>query len=96
MALREIRDAHGVLWTIYDVRPTGSRRSAASVQSRLVDGWLCFQSDAQKRRLAGIPADWHTLTDHALLVMMGTARPVVGAFATGLRPKTQRGPGQET
>jgi len=40
-------------------------------------GWVCFQSDAEKRRLAPPPGDWQEAADDALEALLGTAEPIV-------------------
>jgi len=76
MALREVRDDAGVLWTIYDVHPNTKRHSVPQVRAELTAGWLCFQSDREKRRCAGVPAAWEQLDDHALTALLATAMAV--------------------
>lgn len=39
-------------------------------------GWLCFESDGDKRRLPGPPAGWEGLHDDELVEMLGRATPV--------------------
>ena len=39
-------------------------------------GWLCFENHAEKRRLAPVPGDWHTLADLQLEVLLAGARRV--------------------
>ena len=73
MALRELRDESGVLWTIYDVHPGVQRHGSLQVREELASGWLCFQSDAAKRRLVGIPEQWERLEDDALMSLMTAA-----------------------
>jgi len=73
MALREVRDESGVLWTIYDVHPGTVRHGTLQVREELVSGWLCFQSDAVKRRHVGIPDDWERLDDGSLMTLMTAA-----------------------
>ena len=73
MALRELRDESGVLWTIYDVHPSAARRPSLQVREELASGWLCFQSDVAKRRLVGIPERWEQLDDSALMSLMTAA-----------------------
>jgi hypothetical protein len=85
MALREVRDESGVLWTIYDVHPSTVRHGTIQVREELVSGWLCFQSDAAKRRLVGIPSDWEQLDDGALMSLM-TAAALVSASINKLPP----------
>ena len=83
MALREVRDESGVLWTIYDVHPSMVHRGTLQVREELASGWLCFQSDAAKRRLVGIPAQWEQLEDTALMSLM-TAAALVTASTSKL------------
>jgi hypothetical protein len=54
--LREYTDKKGETWRVWDVYPTA--RGGASSPSGFSDGWLCFESRGQKRRLAPIPPDW--------------------------------------
>ena len=83
MALREVQDESGVLWTIYDVHPSSQRHGTVQVREELASGWLCFQSDASKRRLVGIPERWEQLDDNALMSLM-TAAALVSASANKL------------
>ncbi len=78
MALRELRDESGVLWTIYDVHPSAARHRTLQLREELSSGWLCFQSDAAKRRLIGIPDRWEQMDDGALMSLM-TAAALVSA-----------------
>lgn len=63
--LRNFRDKKGVEWLVWDVYP--DPRSAQARESdpgvfphpELADGWLCFESRTEKRRIAPVPADWH-------------------------------------
>jgi len=85
MPLRELRDETGVLWTIYDVHPSTVRHTTLQVREELASGWLCFQSDAAKRRLVGIPDRWEQMDDNALMSLM-TAAALVSAKANKLPP----------
>jgi hypothetical protein len=73
MALREVRDESGVLWTVYDVRPSADRIGTLPVREELAAGWLCFQSDVTKRRHVGIPEHWEQMDDGALMSLMTRA-----------------------
>lgn len=68
MALREFSDGKGVLWRVWDVTPDAlSKRTAAEDYMRdWQDGWLCFESDSGRRRLADFPAGWESLSDAQL------------------------------
>ena len=39
-------------------------------------GWVCFQSEAEKRRLAPPPRDWGEAADDALEALLGRAEPI--------------------
>lgn len=79
MALRELRDESGVLWTVYDVHPSSVRHGSLQIREELASGWLCFQSDAAKRRLVGIPEQWEQLEDGALMSLMTAAALVTAS-----------------
>ena len=42
----------------------------------LQNGWVCFQSPEEKRRLAPPPKDWETAADEALEALLGRAEPI--------------------
>lgn len=46
------------------------------VAAHLSDGWLAFETDREKRRLAPIPEGWMSLTDAELLELLGKAAKV--------------------
>lgn len=68
--LREFTDKSGVAWRVWDVYPTAlNRRSSGSMpvvgEARVssatpefAEGWLCFESETDKRRLVPIPNGW--------------------------------------
>lgn len=70
--LREFRDTKGMTWRVWDVYPTtrGPTHASGAAEpqdkavlfpnNQLSDGWLCFESENEKRRLAPIPAEWET------------------------------------
>jgi hypothetical protein len=43
------------------------------VGAQMVDGWLCFECDTEKRRLAPIPDSWVALGDGELEQLCGCA-----------------------
>ncbi len=60
-------------------RTAGSRRHAEPVlRGTYAHGWLCFDSDKEKRRLTPIPYDWTTCSDELLEVYERHAEPVGG------------------
>lgn len=63
--LRAFTDSAGVEWRVYDVLPSAAvSESAVEALSQslkntaFANGWLCFESNAEKRRLAPIPDNW--------------------------------------
>lgn len=78
MALREYSDETGVRWRVWQVQP-GSF-AAASVVGRLPDefcgGWLCFESEGEKRRLMPVPPSWDERSDSELDVLRRAAESV--------------------
>jgi len=66
--LREFTDKKGVVWQVWDVYPVAAKRRSPSESADeglthlpgkdLTEGWLCFQCDNEKRRLAPIPPEW--------------------------------------
>ena len=64
--LRGFTDSAGVEWRVWEVLPNQALApGGADALSRsslkdtpFADGWLCFESASEKRRLAPIPSDW--------------------------------------
>jgi hypothetical protein len=72
--MRTIRDGEGRSWRVWHVVPQSKvLRSAAP---EMTGGWLCFESDGDKRRLVGPPERWEELTEAALVEMLGRAAAV--------------------
>src|SRR5262245_44313150 len=67
----------GTNWMVYDVRPA----TASLLAPAYVEGWLCFESASERRRLMPIPPDWEMRTDHELGELCKMSSPVrpVGA-----------------
>jgi len=60
--MRQIRDAAGVEWMVYEVNPVpGEWRSIESLPEGYRSGWLCFESPTEKRRLTPLPSGWQEL-----------------------------------
>lgn len=56
-------------------RRQGEDRRKRHVPPQLLHGWVCFESDAEKRRLVPPPADWATASDAELEEYCREARP---------------------
>ena len=80
--LRGFIDAGGTEWRVWQVQPhilTG-HQDAAETFARVslngtpfANGWLCFESPAEKRRLAPIPDGWEFLDAGVLEQLCGSA-----------------------
>ena len=68
MAHREIRDANGVVWEVWEVRPT-----VGVLPQEMREGWLAFQSHHERRRLSPIPPGWNKQSDATLLEYLARA-----------------------
>lgn len=51
----------------------------AVLRGTYAQGWLCFESDQEKRRLSPIPEDWTTCSDEKLESYIRTGERVSGA-----------------
>ncbi|HXQ77751.1 MAG TPA: hypothetical protein VN797_06075, partial [Gemmatimonadaceae bacterium] len=58
-------------------RRKGTFRRNVVVASEFSDGWLCFESKGEKRRLAPVPTDWDQAGPDKLSTWLQAARRVV-------------------
>ena len=65
-------------WTVWDVFPTFDARLRMSGEAadQLVQGWLVFECDGEKRRLGPGPEAWDALSDDDLAQLLNSAVPV--------------------
>lgn len=70
MAYRSFTDRDGTEWQVWDVVPS------STVRHTLSGGWLTFESEAEKRRLAPVPLYWVSADDAELERLMRTATVV--------------------
>lgn len=74
MPSRTIADHTGRNWIVWSVHPSSTTQlTPAGVHPDYRDGWLAFESVAEKRRLAPIPTEWETASDADLLLMLARA-----------------------
>lgn len=81
--LREFTDRTGTKWRVFDVNPTlvsgelatdAERERVHAFPSKAhADGWLCFESPNEKRRLAPIPPEWEICDPSRLEEFCGCA-----------------------
>jgi hypothetical protein len=78
MAVRDFVDVDGVRWKVWPVTPEmlHPKTAAEDYLGEYEGGWLCFESLAERRRLAGYPEDWDKLPDAELCDLLDTAAVV--------------------
>jgi hypothetical protein len=80
MAARTFTDGAGTEWQAWSVVPGENLDWPAHARSHLppamVGGWLCFESQAEKRRLHPIPGGWEESSDEDLAAYCASAEPV--------------------
>jgi hypothetical protein len=69
MSYRTFQDTNGDEWQVWDVFPS------TDVRHTLQGGWLTFQSQSEKRRLAPVPLYWVSADDEELRRLLKTAKP---------------------
>jgi hypothetical protein len=67
-APREVQDARGFRWNVFEVRPSATQ-GRATLPQRFQSGWLAFDTGEETRRLAPIPDAWESMSDEQLLVL---------------------------
>jgi hypothetical protein len=71
MPIREFTDAGGVRWQVWSTTPM-----RGDVRPQFASGWLAFECEAERRRLAPIPRAWEDAADGALCELLAQAAPV--------------------
>ncbi len=84
MGIRNFRDSHGVLWQAWDTLPE------KIVSNTLEGGWLTFQREGEKRRLAPIPLYWANASEEELRALLARAKPVVPVGGAGEAADAER------
>jgi hypothetical protein len=81
--LRGFTDSMGVEWRVWEVYPRAGNQSSAETFSTAklkgtlyAEGWLCFESGSEKRRLAPIPPGWQSQEHGDLQHLLEQATPV--------------------
>ena len=94
MAVRDFVDANGVAWRVWPVSPETlqPKTAAEDYLGEYGDGWLCFESAAERRRLARYPVRWDELPDEELCALLKSAAVVQGRKSTHLPPPPPESP----
>ena len=73
---RQFVDERGVSWDAFAVLPTTDARGLVRLPEQYQQGWLCFESATEKRRLGPIPEHWQAASNEELRRMRDSAQPV--------------------
>jgi hypothetical protein len=75
MAVRDLVDENGVKWKVWSVSKSSihPKTAAEDFLGDYADGWLCFECDNQRRRLARFPRDWDKRPDDELVRLLKSA-----------------------
>jgi hypothetical protein len=75
MAVRDFVDEKGNKWRVWAVLRTSihPRTAAEDFLGDYADGWLCFESQQERRRLARYPQDWDKMSDADLRTLLDKA-----------------------
>jgi len=78
MAVRDVVDENGRKWKIWSVSQSSihPKTAAEDYLGDYSEGWLCFECDNQRRRLAKFPQDWDKLPDKELIRLLKAAQIV--------------------
>jgi hypothetical protein len=77
-SMRNFTDASGIDWTVFEVRRQGNEEDNWAYLPRgFRAGWLCFESDAGKRRLSPVPDGWRSFEGKDLERLLRRAAAVV-------------------
>ena len=88
MAVRDFKDENGVMWKAWPVLANAihPRTAADDFLGDYGEGWLCFESGSDRRRLAKYPNDWDKMTDGDLCKLLKTAASVPTRKRTPPKP----------
>ncbi len=94
MAVRDIRDDAGTTWKVWAVMASSihPKTAAEDYLGEYSEGWLCFESANQRRRLARFPQDWGKLPDKELLRLLKSAQVVQPRKHTPPKPGDSANP----
>jgi len=87
---RTFTDGRGVWWDVFAVYPEARLSPHSALKGPFTQGWLCFDSGAEKRRLSPIPDDWRTVGEAELEKMAERAE-----VASRRRSRLRKDPGSE-
>jgi hypothetical protein len=97
MAVRDFVDTSGVSWRVWPVSPEAlqPKTAAEDYLGDYGEGWLCFESAAERRRLARYPPDWEDLPVEELRSLLRIAAVVPARKSMHFPPPEPPHPGDE-
>jgi len=80
MAVRDFIDEKEIKWKVWPVLRTSihPRTAVEDYLGDYGDGWLCFESEKERRRLAHYPDDWDKMSDKELCSLLSRATEARG------------------
>jgi hypothetical protein len=72
MPHRQFTDSRGTTWIVWGTTPS----PGAVLAGDMKQGWLTFESDEERRRLAPIPRNWQDAPPERLELYCKAAQPV--------------------
>jgi hypothetical protein len=81
---REFVDDAGTFWRVWDTHPV-AESTLRTVSPSYAGGWLTFECDAERRRLAPVPPEWEFASRDVIGQWCARASPV-RAMRDGDRP----------
>ena len=85
---RAFMDVRGIWWDVFAVYPESRESRYSQLKGTFQQGWLCFDSGTEKRRLSPIPENWRALSDAELEQLRERAE----AASRRRRPRKEPGP----
>lgn len=83
--MTNFRDSAGIEWTVVEIAAsalTALPRSSLR-HPEFKDGWLLFQSEGCRKRLAPYPKSWQEMSPEELEELCGQARPELSRPVSG-------------
>jgi hypothetical protein len=79
--MTNFRDAEGIEWTVTEIAASAlaALPRASLRHPEFKDGWLLFQSEQARRRLAPYPKEWQSMSAEELDELCRRARPEITA-----------------
>lgn len=81
----KFRDSAGIEWTVAEIEASAlSSLSRSSLRHpEFKDGWLLFQTEGTRKRLAPYPKSWREMSADELEELCGQARPELSRPVSG-------------